>query len=402
MFRNFIPSEPKRKRTELEEKSQDSLPSSRSSSQPGEHDANTDHDPPKFKVGDIVEFNNGNFESRVKIIDAPKWKVYAGLPPAWYYLVANVDDDKKDFGSELFMRPISVSKTSSSSAAAPSSAAAVKKEEKTVKERLKSLKIYRKKEHKILSGLFDDVNKLYEDLCGRLKSLLDTIDSKEEKYGSRDKALQWMQKMAATRLKNGKVSCFERNFLDIYEHLDQLIGPDGITYREAYRGPVKRSWHVDGLELSSVDDLNNWNNHPIYIMWERRAPRQLSGAAGGAKKKSNFNDYDEDDKPHLTWELPTAARDIMSTRTGRKKLFPQGRLVIVIEKFKSENPANRREMITQHRVKGIYVVLRRPKRDDVKLCLVESRHFIEKFCVGERVDSVWFFDQQVYDEDSDE
>ena len=277
---------------------------------------------------------------------------------------------------------------------------AVVTEEKSISDRLKSLKKTRKKEYRLMNALFHDVNAVYADLSMQLKMLLDGFDSKSDELGSRDKAREWMQKKAAKRAEKGKPSGFDQGFLGFYEMLDQLVGPDGITYREAYRGPVKRSWHVTGLQISSVDDLDSWNNQPIYIMWERRAPRQTSGAAGGAKKKSNYNDYDEDDKPHLTWELPTSETDIMSSRAGRRALFSMGRLVIVIEKFKDENPANRSEIITQHRIKGVYVVLRTPRRDDVKLCLIESRHFIEHVCVGKRVDNVWFFDQQVVQEPS--
>lgn len=283
-------------------------------------------------------------------------------------------------------------------APAPAVSAAPVVATKSVKDRLKSLKKTRKKEHKILKELFDDINSVYSDLNKTLKLLLDKCDEKADELGD-DEARAWMQRKAAKREAKGKVSGFDAaGFLEYYTKLDELTGSDGITYREAYRGPVKRSWHVTGMQISSVGDLDNWDGQPVYIMWERRAPRQASGGAGGAKKKSNYNDYDEEGQPQLTWGLPTAASDIMSNSAGRRALFPHGRLVIVIEKFKGENPANPSETNTQHRIKGTYIVLRTPRPGDVKLCLVESRHFVEHVCVGQQVNGAWFFQQDVTEE----
>jgi len=272
---------------------------------------------------------------------------------------------------------------------------------KSVNDRLIDLKKYRKKEHKILSALFDDLDDLYKQVHDKKKILFDGFDKKARQQGSKKKAADLLKAKAVNKSARGKSSTFQRVFGDQFEKLAELTGPDGITYREAYRGPVKRSWHVTGKQISSVSDLDDWNGEPVYIMWERRAPRQSSAvdkgsAAGGKKNKSNYNDYDEEGRPHLTWELPSAATDIMSTNAGRRALFPMGRLVIVIEKFKGTNPADRSVTITQHRIKGIYVVLKTPMSGDVKLCLYESQDFIERFTVGEiGVPDVWFFQQNV-------
>lgn len=338
MFREFVPAEPKRKReSSLEEKSEDpaSLPSSRSSSLQG-------------------------------------------------------SDTKQSRASSLSM-------SSGAAATGPTSSVATVK---SISDRLKSLKKARKKEHKILSALFDDVNDTYKQLSKDFAQLMSLFDQKIIKYGGVEQVRKRMRKSAERRKQNGDETIFNQNFLALYKKLDELTGPDGITYREAFRGPVKRSWKVVGMNTPTLETLQKWNNDPVYIMWEKRQPRQVSSsAAGGAKKKSNYNDYAEEGKPHLTWELPSAASDVMSSDEGRRTLFREGRLVIVIEKFKDPDPTNKggkKTMITQHRIKGIYFVTRTPRPGDVKLCLIDSRFFIERFMEGlDQGNEPWFYEQEV-------
>lgn len=265
-------------------------------------------------------------------------------------------------------------------------------------DKIKSLKKTRRKEQRIMLELFDSLNDTYTDLCKKSQEVFTAFRMQlKGKYNNdRDALTAHMQRRTQKRRAAGEPTGFEKQFLASFNVLNELSGPEGITYREAYRGPVKRSWAVHGMKSPTLEKLRAWAHEPIYIMWEKRQERQLQNDDPSAGPR-NYNDYEIEGGPHLTWELPSARTDVLSRLECQQALFPQKRLVIVIEKFKAQNPAVstrvREEIVTQHRIKGIYIVVRKPKSGDVKLCLIESQYFLERYCEGLPVTNIWFFNQ---------
>jgi hypothetical protein len=150
--------------------------------------------------------------------------------------------------------------------------------------------------------------------------------------------------------------------------LGRLSQLESLTWREQTRGPTSsRSWKAGTPEEAK--------KHPaLWILWtpppERNIPdedieRTLNEASG----------------PYLTWGLPKR-NSVISLDTD---VFKKGVPTFVIEKFKVADPDSGKSKVC-HRIKGLYFIFRKIKKDSTKMSLMTWEHVVRGFMADEKVE----------------
>jgi hypothetical protein len=151
----------------------------------------------------------------------------------------------------------------------------------------------------------------------------------------------------------------------INEAYDVIVKLEALTWREQIRGPTtSRSW--------SVVDKSPLAYNPLWIVYTPPKERNITDE----KMERTLNYSDEH---FLVWGLPHNKSNII---TLDREEFVPWRLVYVIEKYVDEIYGKK---MTQHRIKGLYVIFDKVEDDSLRLHLVRWNYYIKNVLKGESV-----------------
>ena len=151
----------------------------------------------------------------------------------------------------------------------------------------------------------------------------------------------------------------------IIEAYDVILKLEALTWREQIRGPTtSRSW--------SVVDKSPLAYNPLWIVYTPPKERNITDENIG--RTLNYSD-----EHFLVWGLPHNKSNII---TLDREEFVPWRLVYVIEKYVDE--INDKKM-TQHRIKGLYVIFDKVVDESLRLHLVRWNYYIKNILEAERV-----------------
>tara|TARA_B100001559_G_C16476024_1_gene611429 strand:- start:666 stop:1517 length:852 start_codon:yes stop_codon:yes gene_type:complete len=151
----------------------------------------------------------------------------------------------------------------------------------------------------------------------------------------------------------------------INEAYDVIVKLGALTWREQIRGPTtSKSW--------SVVDKSPLSYNPLWIVYT--PPKERNITDENIERTLNYSD-----DHFLVWGLPRNKSNIISLD---REEFAQWRLVYVIEKYMVE--INDKKM-TQHRIKGLYVIFDKIVDASLRLHLVRWNYYIKIVLKGGNV-----------------
>lgn len=216
-----------------------------------------------------------------------------------------------------------------------------KKSRPTPKDLLAKLRKHRKKERKTFDNILNYISSTYKE-CATIQNMI---------VCQKSASVDWREAI----LPHNKA------IKDVLAKLDVFIGTEDMPkfmFREQARGPT-------GMRSAIVADK---------VMWALYTP---PGRNILKDEKKNYEGENFDSGPFLTWGLPKY--DDAFPRSALR----QFKLVYIIEKDKRSSPV-------QHRMKGLYMCMRKVKTKHDRLYLVEWKHFLSKLSEGHGLNVPWW------------
>lgn len=170
----------------------------------------------------------------------------------------------------------------------------------------------------------------------------------------------------------GHEQALQRIKIQAKEHFDvlseRLHELEDLTWREQTRGPTSsKSWSV-----SKPDDPAH---HPaLWVLWTK--PLETKVRDDGDAPSLNFVQGS-----FLTWGLPRSKEGTITLDTD---VYAKGKPVFVIEKYKETDSEGKPRV--QHRIKGLYFILKNIKPKSTKMVMVAWEDIINGWITGHKIE----------------